>query len=61
MSDKIIHPRERDLYRERDELRAEIKQLREFVQKVALYCNDSWLAREADKLAPGATLVSDKK
>ena len=55
---------------ERDELRSEIttlewqlseatkaaERLRAFVQKVALYSNDAWLAREADELAPGASL-----
>jgi hypothetical protein len=39
-----------------DEAPMRIKQLRAFVQKVALFCNDSWLAREADSLAPGAEL-----
>lgn len=32
------------------------ERLRAFVQKVALYSNDAWLAREADELAPGAKL-----
>ena len=35
---------------------AEVERLRAFVQKVALYSNDAWLAREADELAPGASL-----
>ena len=35
---------------------AENERLRAFVQKVALYSNDAWLAREADELAPGASL-----
>lgn len=38
------------------DLRAEVERLRAFVQKVALYSNDAWLAREADELAPGASL-----
>ena len=29
MTDQTIHPRERDLYRERDELRAEVERLRQ--------------------------------
>jgi hypothetical protein len=33
-----------------------VERLRAFVQKVALYSNDAWLAREADELAPGASL-----
>ena len=37
-------------------IRAENWRLRAFVQKVALYSNDAWLAQEADELAPGASL-----
>ncbi len=49
---------EADLARlaELQELRAEVERLWTFVQKVALYSNDAWLAREADELAPGASL-----
>ena len=39
-------------------LEAENERLRTFVQKVALFCNDPHLAREANKLVPGAKLDS---
>ena len=42
--------------RDRLESQVEVERLRAFVQRVALYSNDAWLAREADELAPGASL-----
>ena len=43
-----------------DALRTENQRLRAFIEKVALFCNDPQLSREAWTITPNATLASHK-
>jgi predicted nucleic acid-binding Zn-ribbon protein len=55
MSDKTIHPRERDLYRERDELRTKNYQLRQEVLQLSAQYSE----REAELRAENERLRSE--